>query len=102
MSEKSGQKRHKFSPEFRQDAVKLVIDEGMKCAEAARDLGVDPNTLSRWVAEFKADGAGAFPGKGNLKADDQRFKELEARVKRQTMERDIFKKAMAYFVGVPK
>jgi transposase-like protein len=34
----------KFSQEFKQDAVKLVIDQGMKCTEAARDLGVDQNT----------------------------------------------------------
>ena len=64
MSKKLGQKRRKFSQEFKQDAVKLVIDQGMKCTEAARDLGVDQNTLSRWVAEFKADGTAAFPGKG--------------------------------------
>ncbi len=102
MSDKSGQKRRKFSQEFKQDAVKLVIDQGMKYAEAARDLGVDQNTLSRWAAEFKANGTGAFPGKGHLKPDDQRFKDLETRVKRLTMERDILKKAMAYFVDVPK
>ena len=64
MSKKLGQKRRKLSQEFKQDAVKLVIDQGMKCTEAARDLGVDQNTLSRWVAEFKADGTAAFPGKG--------------------------------------
>ena len=102
MSKKLGQKRRKLSQEFKQDAVKLAIDQGMKCTEAARDLGVDQNTLSRWVAEFKAGGPAAFPGKGHLKPDDQRLKDLEARVKRLTMERDILKKAMAYFVDVPK
>lgn len=100
MSEKRSYR--KFTKEFKLEAVKMVLDHGHKQTEVARNLGINSNMLSRWVQQFKADEGQAFPGKGQLKANDQRLKNLEAQVKRLTMERDILKKAMAYFAEIPK
>lgn len=91
-----------FTKEFKVGAVKMVVEQGMRQAEVARDLGLNHNVLSRWVLRFKADQEDAFPGKGKLKPDDERIHQLEKKLKNVTMERDILKKAMAYFVEVPK
>jgi transposase-like protein len=95
-------KYQKFTKEFKLEAVKMVIDHGHKQSEVSRNLGVSANLLGRWVAQFKEENDQAFPGNGNLKPEDQRVKDLEAQVRRLTMERDILKKAMAYFAEVPK
>jgi transposase len=92
----------KFTKEFKLEAVKMVLDHGHTQTAIARNLGINANSLSRWIQQFKVDQDQAFPGKGKLKADDQRVRDLEAQVKRLTMERDILKKAMAYFAELPK
>lgn len=102
MSAKNRRERRKFTKEFKQEAVNLVIDKGMKQADVSADLGINSTVLARWILEAKVDGQEAFPGKGKLKSSDQHVRDLEQEVKRLRMERDILKKAMAYFVEVPK
>ena len=54
-----------------------MIQEGGKVvAQVARELGISDNTLYRWMAEYKQDGALAFPGSGQLKADDKAVRDL--------------------------
>ena len=48
-------KRKKYTKEFKLDAVRLVTEQGYKCAEAARNLGVNANMLNRWVKEHQSD-----------------------------------------------
>ena len=93
--------RRKHSEEFKVGAVKLVLEKGMSRAEVARDLGLSPSLVTRWVLEYRGDGPDAFPGKGRLKPDAQRIRVLEAEVRRLKMERDILKKATAYFAKLP-
>jgi transposase len=93
-------KRRKFTKEFKVEAVKLVVDEGMKQGDVARDLGIKPDVISRWVMAYERDAEEAFPGKGRLKPQEQRIKALEEEVRRLRMERDILKKATAYFAKI--
>jgi transposase len=100
MSQKSKQSRQKYSKEFKLEAVKLALEGEKSQAEIARDLGIHPHMMCRWIKEYKAvqaDAEAAFPGKGKLSPQDQRVKDLEEKLRQVTMERDILKKATAYF-----
>lgn len=89
--------RRKFSREFKLEAVKLVRDRGVTAAQAARDLDVHVNVLRKWVHEAAADAGSAFPGHGNLKPEQLEIERLRRELVRVKAERDILKKAAAYF-----
>ena len=63
-------KRRKFSPEFKQGAVEQASQPGVNCAQVARELGINPNVLSRWKREAQADGRQAFGGSGNPRDEE--------------------------------
>jgi len=69
----------------------------VSAAQAARDLGVHTNVLRHWVREHRADPTHAFPGVGQQRAEDAEITQLRREVARLKMERDILKKAAAYF-----
>jgi transposase len=94
MSEK---KRKTYSAEFKREAVRLITEKGYGIAEASRNLGIEYSVLRRWKKQFTDDPDNAFPGKGKLKADDERLRQLQRELKRVKEERDILKKALAYF-----
>lgn len=89
--------RRRFSREFKVEAVRLVLERGVSAAQAARDLGVHTNVLRNWVREHRADPTHAFPGVGQQRAEDAEITQLRREVARLKMERDILKKAAAYF-----
>jgi transposase len=89
--------RRRFSREFKLEAVKLVTERGVSAAQAARDLGVHPNVLRAWVRELRTDPTYAFPGHGTQKPEDAEVARLRREVARLKMERDILKKAAAFF-----
>jgi transposase len=89
--------RRTYDKEFKQEAVRLVVEEGRKAVEVERNLGIGIGTVGRWVREYKEDPAYAFPGKGRLKAPDEEMHRLKVELKRVKQERDILKKALAYF-----
>lgn len=89
--------RRKFSREFKLEAVKLVRDRGVTSAQASRDLGVHANVLRKWVRELVADPAQAFPGHGQVKPEQLEIDRLRKEVAKLKAERDILKKAAAYF-----
>jgi transposase len=89
--------RRKFSREFKLEAVKLVKERGVAAAQAARDLGIHENVLRKWVREGIADPVHAFPGKGVMKPEQLEIDRLKKEVAKLKMERDILKKAAAYF-----
>jgi transposase len=89
--------RRKFSREFKLEAVKLVRERGVSVAQAARDLDVHENVLRKWVREQAADPLEAFPGKGQMKPEQLEIDRLRKEVARLKAERDILKKAAAYF-----
>ena len=75
--------------EFKLGAARLVVDEGKRASEVARDLGCSTSAMTKWVRDYKQHGDGSFPGKGNLTPEDQRIKDLEKRLRRAEMERDL-------------
>ena len=89
--------RKKYTIEFKQDAVRLVIDKGYKVAEAARNLGIDRRMLGRWVKEFQEDETEAFRGNGKLTGEQEELRRLRAENKQLKLEREILKKAAAFF-----
>lgn len=89
--------RRRFAREFKLEAVKLVRDRGVSVAQAARDLGVHENMLRKWVKEFASDPQHAFPGEGQMKPEQLEIERLRREVTKLKAERDILKKAAAYF-----
>jgi transposase len=89
--------RRKFSREFKLEAVRLVRDRGVAVAQAARDLDLHVNVLRKWVREQSADPQQAFPGHGQMKPEQLEIEKLRREVAKLKAERDILKKAAAYF-----
>lgn len=89
--------RRVFSREFKVEAVKLVRDRGVAVAQASRDLEVAESVLRRWMRDLACDPAQAFPGHGQMKPEQQEIERLRREVAKLKAERDILKKAAAYF-----
>jgi transposase len=89
--------RRRYAQEFKLEAVRLVKERGVAVAQAARDLGIHQNVLREWVRAFGKDPEHAFPGHGRLKPDQLEVERLRREVTRLKAERDILKKAAAYF-----
>ena len=94
--------RRIFSREFKTEAVRLVRERGVKISQAAQDLGIHENVLRNWVKAFDADPVQAFPGRGKMKPDDADVARLKRELAKTKAERDILKKAIAYFAKEPR
>jgi transposase len=90
-------KRKKYNSTFKLEAIRLINEEHRKVSEVERNLDISKGTLARWVREHKADPAETFPGKGRLKAKDEKIRRLAQELKKAQEERDILKKALVYF-----
>ena len=90
-------KRRSYSREFKVEAVRLITEKGYSIAEASRNLGIEYSVLRRWKKQLADDLQNAFPGKGKLKPADEELRRLKRELDRVTEERDILKKALAYF-----
>jgi transposase len=93
-SEKS---RQRYTPEFKDDAVDLVIKQGYSCAEASRRLGINPNNIVRWVRLHRDQQESAESGSASPKELQAEIQQLRKENKRLQMEREILKKAAAFF-----
>jgi transposase len=90
-----GQARKKYTQEYKDDAVELVISSGRPIAEIARDLGINEGTLANWVNTARKSGK---VKEKPLDTDERaRLRELEEENRRLKMERDFLKKAAAWF-----
>ena len=86
--------RTKYAPEFKDEAVKQVVVRGHSVVDVAKRLGIPENVLYAWVSKFKkAD----EPLSNDLKVLQAEMVKLKAELRRTTEERDILKKAAAYF-----
>ena len=94
--------RKKYSKEFKLDAVCLVLEQDYSRVEAARSLGINAHMLGRWVKEYQAEEGQSFRGNGKLTSEQEEIRKLKAQVKRLEMERDILKKATAFFAAETK
>ena len=89
--------RRTYTSEFKVEAVKLVSEKGYSVAEAARSLDIGETLLRSWKVAFQAEGEQAFPGNGRLPAVEEELRRLRAENQRLRQERDILKKAAAFF-----
>lgn len=94
-----GKKRRRYSSEFKLEAVKLLEQQGRTVVDVAESLGIQPGMLHRWRAQYGKDGTEAFPGQGRLKPQDEELRRLQRDLARVRQERDILKKALAYFAN---
>ncbi len=95
-------KRKKYPKEFKLDAVSLVLEQGYSRVDAAKSLGINANMLGRWIKEADSEEGQLFRGNGKLSPEQERIRELEKRVKRLEMEKDILKKATVFFAAETK
>lgn len=96
-------KKRKYSKEFKVQAVKMVKEQGLTYNAAAENLGVPNGTIIyRWYTELKKSGDYSFPGEGKLGPEAQKIRDLENELSRTRMERDILKKATAYFASLER
>ena len=86
-----------FSPEYREEAVKMVIETSRPIARVARELGINEGTLGNWVAAYRREHAGEEPPLAL--SERARLRELERETRELKMENDFLKKAAAYFAG---
>ena len=89
--------RRTYTPEFKAEAVRLVTEQGYSVAEAARSLGICANLIRNWKQAVRDQGEGAFPVHGNRSPFEEEVQRLRAENKRLLAERDILKKAAAFF-----
>jgi transposase len=93
--------RKTYTREFKLQALRMITDKGLSIAEVARQLGVTEGSLRSWKAAAEDQGAAAFPGPGKLSPVDDELRQLRAEVHRLRAERDLLKKAAAYFASHP-
>lgn len=87
----------RYTIEFRNEAVKQVVERGHKVIDVAKRLGVSDKSLYGWVRNARRSGSALKGGDEALRLENVR---LKAELKRTTEERDILKKAAAYFAKV--
>jgi transposase len=89
--------RRKYTREFKIDAVKRVIEDGVPQRHVARELGISTNSLATWKKQYLEDPADSFPGHGKQKPYDAELTRLRRENARLREELEILKKAAAYF-----
>ena len=94
--------RKVYTPEFKLQAVTMITEQKLSVAEAARRLGVSESRVHEWKKALAVKGADAFPGSGHLTPLEEENRRLRAENKRLEMERDILKKATAFFASQSK
>lgn len=90
-------KRRKYTTEFKLDAVRMMVDRGIRPTEVAKDLGIDRSLLTAWKKSYEEGVLTAFPGNGKLTPEAEEIRRLKKELSRVMEERDILGKALAYF-----
>lgn len=93
--------RRSFSKEFKLSAIEPALNGDKSLNQVAKELGIRPNILRRWKAEYENLGGNAFPGSGNLPLDAAEAARLKREHRRLTIENEILKKALAIFSQGP-
>jgi len=91
--------RRTFSPEFKQQAACLVLDQGYSHVEASRSVGIGESVLRRWVQQLQLERQGITPQSKAMTPDQQRIQELEARIEPLEREKSILKKTTALLMS---
>jgi transposase len=91
-----GRKRRRFSREFKLEAVKLVKEGGVSVSQAVRDLDVCESSLRRWINQYEVD-QGEGPAGALTSEEKEELRRLRREVRTLKMEREVLKKATAFF-----
>ena len=91
------ERRRKFSPEFRDEAVKMVEESRCPIAQVARELGINPGTLGNWVATYRK--AHAVADEPLAVSERARLRELERENQELRLQAEFLKKAAAFFAS---
>jgi transposase len=94
--------RRRFTNEFKSDAVGLVVEQGYSCAEVGRRLGVSENNVNRWVRQYRDKNESTSSDGLTREQLEAELKRLRKENKRLEMEREILKKAAAFFANESK
>ena len=90
-------KYRKFTPEFREEAARMVVETSRPIVEVARELGVNETSLGNWVRAYRQAHAGEEPP---LQVSERaRLRELEREVRGLRMKNEFLSKAAAYFAA---
>ena len=92
-------KRRKFTQQFKDDAVKLVTEQGYSSTEVARRLGINRSNIIRWVREHRNALESPTQSSGPPRDLEAEIAKLKKENKRLLMEREILKKAAAFFAN---
>jgi transposase len=93
----SEKKRKSYEQQFKIDAVNMVTNGNRSVASVARDLGIEVNLLHRWKRELTEGKLQAFPGKGRLSPQEEELRQLRRELEQAKEDREILKKALAFF-----
>jgi transposase len=91
--------RQRYTPEFKADAVRLVVEQDYSCAEVARRLGICSNNVVRWLKQHREQQQAAEQGALSPKELNAEIRRLRKENERLRMEREILKKAAAFFAN---
>lgn len=91
--------RRTFSPEFRLESAKLVVDQQYSIREAATAVGVGHSTMDKWARQLREERQGITPSQTAMTPEQQRIKELEKRLRRVEEHNVILKKATALLMS---
>ena len=95
----SQRRNSKYSAEYREEAVKMVVETSRPIAHVARENGINEGTLSNWVNKHRREHAGDEP---ELELGERaRLREAERELREVKMENEFLKKAAAYFAQIP-
>jgi len=94
--------QRRFTPEYKEEIIKLVTEQGKRVTHVARDIGVSEATVRGWVKKYKEHGENAFPGSGNLRPEDEEIRKLKKRLSDIEEENAILKKAIRIFTKPEK
>jgi transposase len=92
---KTRRTRRSFTEDYKAGAIRLVLDEGKTVAAAARDLGLTESSLRNWVEQARANAT--MGTTGLTTAEREELTRLRKDVRELRMERDVLKKAAAFF-----
>ncbi len=95
----TNKKRRTFTPEFKLEAAQLVVDQKYSIGEAATAMNVGKSTMDKWVRQLKNERNGTAGHPNAITPEQRKIQELEKRIKRIELEKEILKKATALLMS---
>lgn len=91
--------RRTFSAEFKLEAASLVTEQGYTVKQASQAMNVGNSTMDKWVRQLRSEQKGITPTAKPITAEQQKIRELEKKIRRIEMEKEILKKATALLMS---